>query len=441
MHGRATTVSLLALFAALASGCGDGASEPDPEPGAPAARTAPDGSAAPSPVARMIDIARSGPFTKRPQAAARLGTMGAPAIAALRELVAREPLADLGPELLQPMAELEADDLRERLWTAANDVTFPYRPAAAAWLARTARAGEWARFEALEADPLSAVRAAAIDAIGTLDDRALTPVLEAALRDPSDAVRRRAADWLVTWGHDFALRWLLEDLFRSDRYFDLETGKNARYESARVLRRLLDDRHLFGYEPREAPTAAANVAALEQLARLVSERIGVDERVPPPFARRSDVAVDGVLGLELRSCRRGEFFLAVTADDRLVVGTGHPVEFQLAPGAAERLAELVAARTAGSQTDLWGELGCDVECYRVRTAGAADRTRVLRVMKGPEEIEDLRPDALDDVARALLAEIPDTIEGRPGGRAIGDAEATFEALLTEALRSVGGELR
>jgi len=470
LHSRTgrRTAALLVL-AALASACG--ADEPTPEPGAtpavegasenmdaapdePAPTGSPDSAAnatadaeAPSAtevggdpvdeerarVLRFIEIAREGTLAKRPQAAQRLGGMGELAIEELRALLAENELEDLGAELLRPFAELGADDLRAELWSAVDDLDYPYRPAATTWLANTARDGEWPRFEALLSDPLSAVRAAAITAVGTLDDRALEPVLDEALLDESDTVRRAAADLLVTWGHDDALRWLYEDLWRSDRFFELETGKTARYESARVLRRLLDDRALFGYQPREEPTNEANTIALAELGALIEERIGTGGRRPPSYAVRSDVVVDGVLGVEVRSCRRGEYFVAVAPDDRLVVGTAHPVEYPLEPGTAAALAALLDARLAGVDATLWGELGCDLECYRVSLPGEST-PRVLRVMKGPEEVEDLRPDPLDEVVRTLVGAVPEGIDP-------GEAGADLAQRLDAALRSVGGETR
>lgn len=392
-------------------------------------------------VERWLTIAREGTAVKRPQAAQRLGDMGEPAIEALRTLLAdpATELEDLGPELLRPLAELGADDLREALWSAVVDPDFPYRPAATTWLAATAREGEWSRFAPLLDDPLSAVRAEAVVAIGTLDDRSLEPILDAALLDENDTVRRAAADLLVTWGHDDALRWLYEDLWRSDRFFELETGKTARYESARVLRRLLDDRALFGYQPREEPSSEANAIALAELGAAIEARIGAgngsdaEARRPPAFALRSDVVVDGVLGLEIRSCRRGEYFVAVSADDRLIVGTAHPVEYQLEPGTANAIAALVEARLGAEDATLWGELGCDLECYRVLGSDEGT-TRVLRVMKGPEEVRDLRPTPLDEVARVLVEAVPEGIEP-------GEAGDDLAQRLTDALRSVGGATR
>jgi hypothetical protein len=463
--GRSARAIGAALVLALIASCSD--SEPV-APAAPDVRDAPASNAtAESPVAespdaaapvadasadaadpiaeeralaeRMVSIACEGTLAKRPQAAQRLSAMGEAAVLAVRQVVGTttHDLARLGPDLLRPMAELDAPDLRERLWEAVTDADYPYRPAATKWLAETARDDEWARFEPLLADPLSSVRAAALSSIATRDDRSLVPMLEAALEDRSDVVRRAAADLLVQWDRAYALRWLFEDLSRTDRFFDLETGESARYESARVLRRLLDDRALFGYQPGVDPNDPANHAALTALGAAIEARVGADERRPPAFARSTDVVVDGVLGLEIRSCRRGEYFVAIADDDRLVVGTGRPTEYALEPGASARIADLVAARFDATEgPTMWGELGCDIECYRVRVPGGPNL--VLRVMKGPEEVDDLRPDLLDELVRALVAEVPTDV--RPSGLG-GSDDDTLRALLSAALESVGGDLR
>ncbi|MEZ5978700.1 MAG: HEAT repeat domain-containing protein [Planctomycetota bacterium] len=456
-RGRRTSAPLfgVALVAAvLLGGCGDGSGgEVEPVVGVPldpvAAGDPADGSevatapmrdeAAPteSPddvqAKRMLEIARTGAPGKRPQAAARLATLGEAAARALRDVVGatNDDLGTLGPELLPAIAGVGDAELRARVWSAVHDSDFPYRPAATTALARTATADELGAFEALLEDPLSYTRSAAVEAFAVVDDRAKEDVVRGLLRDPSDIVRRAAADLLATWGEAWALRWLVEDLGRTDRFFELETGRNARYESARVLRGHLD-RELFGYKAGDEPTTAENVAAIAAVREAVEARAGADAPRPPDFALVSDEVVDGVLGLEIRSCRRGEYFLAVTDDDRLLVGTGHPRSFALRPGAAERLVALAAKEFAEPDTTpLYGEFGCDQECYRL---GAGDGERfVVRVMKGPQGPKDLRPERLDATAGALLAEIPEDL------RLEGDDRGFVEEL-RDALRAVGGAL-
>lgn len=417
----------------------DGASSPagaaPAQQGSPSAETKTDDPLADA--RRMVEIARTGALGKRPQAAQRLATMGASGAAALREVIGESThdLARLGPELLLALASVGDSELRGRVWAAVLDTNYPYRPAATQALAASTTVDEWSAFEVLFADPLSAVRAAAVGALATTDDRRHEARLVALLADTNDGVRRAAADLLAKWGHAFALRWLVEDLARSDRYFEYETGEAARYDAARLLRRHFE-RELFGYDPALAPDDPNNAAALAALAAAVEERAGGDERRPQPFARRSTVAVDGVFGLEVRSCRRGEFHVAVSSDDRLFVGLGNPSIVPLAAGAAQRLAALAATiYPTGGAPVLVGELGCDLECYRLRAGDGA--ALVVRVMKGPEEVPDLRPAELDRLAAALLAELPGDL---PAKVVVPGSEGAFDALLDAALASVGGPL-
>jgi len=386
---------------------------------------------------RFVEIARTGALAKRPQAAQRLGTLGEPAVLALHEVIGTttRDLARVGPELLAPMGALGDEALRARLWAAVVDRDFPYRPAATQSLAETARASEWPAFEELLADPLSAVRSSTLAAFGVLDAREREALVVARLEDTSDLVRRTAADLLARWERPYALRWLVEDLARSDRFFELESGENARYEAARLLRRHFD-RELFGYDPAEDPSAPGNAAALARLAEEIDRRAGADGPRPSARVQRSSVSVTGVLGLEVRSCRRGEFHVAIGDDDVLRIGLGHPVEVPLEPGAAQRLAALLAERfPVATEPQLVGELGCDLECYRLRTGDGG--ALIVRVMKGPDEVPDLRPAHLDAVAAALLAELPGTLAADV---AVPAAEGAFDALLDAALASVGGAL-
>jgi hypothetical protein len=454
---RASVLAVVLAVGVCAGGCGgaddvasgaanDAASAAANDTSAPAgAAPAQDGGASAGandedPLAaarRMVEIATSGALGKRPQAAQRLATMGASGAAALREVVGESTrdLARLGPELLLALASVGDTELRGRVWAAVLDTDYPYRPAATQALAASTTVDEWSAFEVLFTDPLSAVRAAAIGALATTDDRRHEARLVALLSDTNDGVRRAAADLLAKWGHAFALRWLVEDLARSDRYFEYETGEAARYDAARLLRRHFE-RELFGYDPALAPDDPNNATALVALAAAVEERAGGDERRPAEFARRSSVAIEGVFGLEVRSCRRGEFHVAVSSDDRLFVGLGNPSIVPLAEGAAQRLAQLAATTyPTGGAPLLVGELGCDLECYRVR---AGDGTAlVVRVMKGPEEVPDLRPAELDRLAAALLAELPGDL---PAKVVVPGSEGAFDALLDAALASVGGAL-
>jgi len=398
---------------------------------------------------KLIRDARTKSAFIRPQAVARHARMGEPAGRRLLELSEdedNERLALFGTDLIEGFGRFpEVPELRARLWPALEDPTFPWRPAAArglSWDPRTDEAEAFARFTS---DPIGPVRTAALDALfraGNVareageDERAaeIDALFRAAaarqLSDEFGKVRRRAAVLLFSRGHARALWWLHEDLKRVDSYFEMPTGLNARYEAASLLADLGVD--LAGYEP-ELPTYApegapaledgiptSNEGALTEIARqieaLVAERqpeLPEDHRslVPaglPRIARAAKpITDDVVLGLDLRSCRKGDFYLRWTADDVLLVGQGVPARIPLAEGATERLLA-VAGETSGSLEGqlFWGQPGCDVEAFRIPRPGT-DRSMQLTVATNGLERTEERPAPLTALGAALAASIPE----------------------------------
>lgn len=381
---------------------------------------------------QMIELAREGRAMIRPQAAERLVGFGAPAAARLLDEAGEtsRDLARLGKDLVAVLGRFDEPRLRAKLWTALDDRDFPWRPSAAQGLSTTARADELERFDRLAEDPIAAVRRSAVLAYRALETRDRTNVLRALLADPNDRVRRAAAGLLFDLGEEGAIWWLLEELDRGDRYFDLETGRLARTEALAALsERLGDD---FGYRLDQAPDSDANRAARANLAAAIDERVA-ERPTLPPIARASDARPGNRIGLELRSCRRGEFFLRWNDDDHLYVGSGSPVAVELAPGtvaelkaaAAESLAEIGDAR-------FFGAPGCDLEQLHWKPE-ANERVTTIAISKGPDAVADLRPAALTALVRRLVATLPDAR----------DDDARLDRLRTrvvDALSVLGGPI-
>ncbi len=360
---------------------------------------------------QLLHDAREGPPVVRPQAAQRLIALGEPARERLvAESETLRELAALGPDVVEVLGAFDDERLRGRLWSALGDADFPWRPAAARSLAGSAAGADEAeieRFVALLADPLSYVRVAALDGLAALDARGRKSLVRARLADPDDSVRRRAALLLDAWGEHDALAWLVEELRRDDTFFDSRLGRAARGEAIRALEERLGGR--FGYEARLEPDDPANVAAIGQIVERCRALWGAVDPVLPPVARAapSETAeAEAVLGLELRSCRRGELFLRWQRDDVLLVGTGNAARVELPEGTVARLVEAakpLLAKLGDART--WGEPGCDVELLYWRPEPGA-RASVLRVSKGPDAVDGLRPDALGELVRALVATLP-----------------------------------
>ncbi len=343
----------------------------------------------------------------RPQAAARLRALGNAAVPRLLRECGETPrdMANLAPEVVEILGELGNAKLRAKLWEAVGDPDFPWRPAGLRSLAHAPEKDESERFVERLADPIGAVRVAAIEAVVKLKIDSARGHVRQLLDDPNDRVRRAAAVALDGFDHRKALLWLVEDLHRTDRFFYTETGRRARYESARALEDRLGDR--FGYEPGDAPDTPGNRAAIAKIRAKIEE---LTNKNAPPISNVARAGTDiagNRLGLEIRSCRRGEIWLRWNADDLLLVGTGNPARVELEKGTTAKLLKLaLAAATAVEDRRLWGEAGCDHEQFYLAIEGETVDT--FRVSKGPAPVADLRPDALDALVRALVATLPES---------------------------------
>lgn len=391
----------------------------------------------------MLEKAIHGSAVIRPQAAARLVTMGAPAAERILALCEGGPaaVAPLGAALVEVLAAFDEPRLRALLWECLADRDFPWRPAAARSLALhprpdagpEARDEETAAFRQLLSDPIAPVRMAAAQAFELLHPNPTDEMrseLRALLNDPSDFVRRAAAVTLVRWDEPEALLWLVEDLRRTDTFFERWSGKNAAYESRRVLAKLLGDVH--GYDPESPPGAEVNLAALEKIEAAVRARIGTRHTPAlPQVARASAPVTNAVLGLELVSCRRGEHYLCWTAGDELLVGLGNPARVKLPEGTTARLLALAREELTQLDRPFYGEPGCDLEMLRVvDPPGGSPRSWI--VSKGQARVEGLRPEALGRLMRALVASIPEPIESAD------PRLAGLRRAAAETMESVGG---
>ncbi len=390
-------------------------------------------------IERLIDLASTGRAVVRPQAAQRLVEFGDEAAAILVERVGEvgDALEDLGPELVEVLGEFGDDTLRARLWWQLDSPSFPWRPQAARSLAKVPRADELARFHALVDDRHAQVREAAVNALASLGRNSAPDggpgptevLLRARLADPDDAVRRAAAITLYDWGDPSTAFWLLEDLRRDDRFFELRTGERARFASAALLEQRFED--LAGFDPALDPSQLdARLAWRKLEERLLAANDGARPELPD-VARARAQRIDAVFGLELRSCRHGDLYLRWTADDELFVGTGRAARVALPPGTVRTLLGGLDDRLdrLGDQR-FWGASGCDTEQLHWRPPGA-ERTATFLVSKGAQPVEDLRPEALSDVARALLATLPEGANDDP-------RLARLRKRATDTLGSIGG---
>ena len=384
----------------------------------------------PEQIDRLIVHARSGSAVIRPQAAERLARIGKPAADRLLAMAGttREDLALLGSSLIEVLGRFDDPRVRGLLWPAMEDAEFPWRPAVSRSLAHRPLATEWDRLQGFLEDPIAPVRLATLDALALLSadstDEAggraalFNELAAARLADENDVVRRRAAVLLNGRGHSRALLWLLEDLKRTDTYFDLPTGEAARYAAANGLQSL--DIDLRGYEAFAPPSATKNLAALSDLrAALLARAEAAEAELPeaerelvpravPPIARVGGSVQGARIGLLLKSCRRGDYYLRWTEDDQLIIGYGNPARVQLPEGTTRRLVAVAdAAQEANPDKVYWGRPGCDMESFRMPRVGQPDaRLQQLILSKDERPAPDLRPAALSTLGAAMAASIP-----------------------------------
>ena len=386
------------------------------------------GAQEPSQLDRLLEAARNGSPVIRPQAAERLVSMADEAAPRLLAMLETERLSDLGQELVEVAGRLQSPELRDRLWTAVEDPEFPWRPAAARGLAASIEPAELDRASGWLSDPLASVRSASVTALGALDARAHESRLRHLLKtDPNDRVRRDSAQLLDSWGHRSALAWIVEELDRTDRFFDQDTGRAARFAAVRALEERLGRR--LEVRPEEPASSPSNEAAYRALREEVKGLAGGRWPKLPSFAKVGDPVPAAVLGLEVRSCRAGEHFLRFSADDRLWIGVGgNPVQVPLEPGTVERILAAVTEHLGSLEGESWGEPGCDTEQLYVRADPEAS-ARIWRVSKGADPVPGLRPKALGLALTALVDAVPSEV-----------SEASVHGRLRAAFRAVGGPL-
>lgn len=401
---------------------------------------------------KFVGLSRTGSAIIRPQAARKLLSYGEPAADRLLELSgdSNRDLAALGTSLVEVLGEFDDPRLRARLWPAIEDSEFPWRPAAARSLALHARANEWDRFAQFLDDPIAPVRLACLDALAAIeegDDARRNELLQHAatqLADENDIVRRSAALHLDRLGHGRALLWLAEDLRRTDTFFGVATGEAARYAALYAFEDAEVEVGDYNAADPESETSLKALASLDErlLVRAESKEKALPEserllvpRELPSIALAKPPVKNVVLGLQLRSCRRGDYFLRWTADDELIIGYGSPARIELPEGTTAQLVDIAGrAQNATKGTVYWGRPGCDMELYAMPRVGDRDGSvQQLIISKDEQPVSNLRPRPLTSLGAALAASIPT-------GKAIPDDPRTRELAerVFAAFASIGG---
>lgn len=390
----------------------------------------------PERLAKLINAATQGSPVVRPQAAKRLEKMGPVAHKAVLEYVqGKTDLFGVGPELLEVAAGLteykegEDTELRERFWKLAFDLDFPWRAALIAGLGSKAQDWERTNFDLLFNDRLVAVRLAVLKSLEAYEPGPfLLSNIQARLEIETEGIARRAlACSAFRLGHKESLWVLYSELSRSDYFFDQPVGLVARLEAAKFLRAFFPEGPEFDAQAKvDTPQAVAQRKAWhEHIEAIAGPK-------PEPATDVGSVAPSGtpLLGLELRSCRSGEFFIRWTDQDQVWIGRGRPRCFTLKPGTHKSLITAAqGAAAAMGDRKLTGQPGCDQESFHMRLPGSK-RSSVYLITKGPAPVPNLRPFQLDPLLRELMATLKDQ-----------DIPQELVGELVDALVDLGGDFR
>ncbi len=385
----------------------------------------------PARLEKLIRAATQGSPVVRPQAAQRLIKMGEVGHKAVFDFVSsKQDLFDVGPELLEAAAQLavpldgKRTELRKRFRKELGDLDFPWRASLVSGLGKNMQGGETEAFVALLDDRMLAVRLAALKGFADADAEFILPRIQARLKVETEGVARRALARRAYEAGQASSLWILYgELGRDDRFFDQPVGLIARLEASRFLQALLPEGPTFDAQaPVDSEAALAGRAAwLAYLKPIAGPQL--TEPVPATIPRGT-----AILGLELRSCRRGEFFLRWTDGDQLWLGRGNPVCFDLQPGSHKALiAQAQGTLAALGDKHLTGQPGCDQESYHFQLPGSK-RPSVYLITKGPRPVPDLRPLPLNGMLADLMASLSKS--GLP---------ELISMELIEALKDLGGK--
>lgn len=352
-----------------------------------------EGGGASRPTSRTLDVGRVveranhvNPYVAV-QAVKALESVGAAALPEIEAFVARRSIYALSAPFTTWLGRFDDPRARALLRRAADDPEFPWRPFAVRALTERPHAEDAAAFRRLLSDRLAPVREASAAGLAAIAVVAggdavaeAAAALKAAAGDPSFDVRAGVAEALRRLGDESGLPVMVDALALSRRFFDLDFGEIARRRAWAFVEPAVGGRATF--DPG-APAAVRRGALAE-----VRAALGRAEGVA---SRPTDDDVDDVIfGLEVRSCRRGDEFLRVTAGGDLVVGQYDLRRARLSPEAASAFAAALVLAKTTNPGPWYGRPGCDFERYYLPdedglkkiTVGIEGRPAPLRRLSG-----------------------------------------------------------
>ncbi len=258
-----------------------------------------------------------GRYAVRRAAAGKIARAGDDAVPAIRRYVDAHGPNPLPLELVDALAQADTRGaaLEAMLTGWATDRKFYWRSQALGGLARRGVAAARPLFEAALDDPSHLFRiegARGLLSVAAADDEDTKARVRALLRDADPRVRLRVALMLLERGDGGGAAQIGEAVFGAERTFlDDRWGAREAMLAVRELDRIagLDVTAILG-DDADAASSARNV--LEAWVQGAEP----DFRAPEP----TQPGVPPLFGVEVRSCRNGDLFLAVWPDGRVTEG-------------------------------------------------------------------------------------------------------------------------
>ena len=169
------------------------------------------------------------------------------------------------------------------------------------------------------------------------------------------ADRLAAAEVLTALDDSRGVAMLLAALGCTRKWFDVDYGELARRRAWTALQ-------YFDITAPFNPALAASqtVDVRQSIHRALEIKTGKAITLPPPF---EPDPVNVLYGLEVRSCRRGDAYLRLLADGRLVLGHYDLKTVKLPEELFASLRKELEALRATPDSPFFGMGGCDYECH------------------------------------------------------------------------------
>jgi len=328
----------------------------------PAAETQPAPTSRSGPSDGLLDKANSANPYISVRATEALAKFGMEAWGAVERFVERRTLYALSPQVVTWLGTLNDPRPRALLIRCLKDSEFPWRPFAVRAMAQPRSANEAVQWMPFLTDALPAVRESVILGLGAfarspgcIMRKPLIDDLAGRLADEAFEPRLAAAEVLTALDDPRGVAMLLAALGCTRKWFDVDYGELARRRAWTALQ-------YFDIAAPFNPSlpAAQTVDVRQSIHRALEIKTGKAITLPPPF---EPDPVNVIYGLEVRSCRRGDAYIRLLADGRLVLGHYDLRTVKLPEPLFASLRKELEALRGTPDSPFFGMGGCDYECH------------------------------------------------------------------------------